>query len=394
MINYDLSIDTWGDEELKAIDRVIESNYYTLGKEVKAFEQAFAKYIGSKYAVMVNSGSSANLLMIAGAVYGDYDLKMGDEVIVPAVSWSTTYFPLTQHGLVLNFVDVDPNTMNIDPAKIEQAITPKTKAIMAVNLLGNPCDFDALQAICDKHNLILLEDNCESLGATYQGKHTGTHGLMGAYSTFYSHHMCTMEGGLVVTDDEDLYHVLLCIRSHGWLREQPEHSKLNYDEDDFKKLFKFVLPAYNIRPIEFEGAIGLEQLKKLPDMIKGRRKNNAFFVEKMKNVKNIRLQQETKGSECSWFGFAMVLENELADKRHELVKIFKANGVMCRPIVAGNFTKNKVMDHLPHVMGGSLDVSDELDDSGIFIGSHHADVTDKLGQIVDLIADFSKKYSA
>lgn len=391
MINYNLNTDTWGEEELQAIDRVIDSNYYTLGKETKAFEQEFARYVGAKYAVMVNSGSSANLLMVAGAVYGDYDLSMGDQVIVPAVSWSTTYFPLTQHGLILNFVDIDAQTLNIDPTKIEAAITPETKAIMAVNLLGNPCDFDALNAICEKHNLILLEDNCESLGATYKGKHTGTYGLMGTYSTFYSHHMCTMEGGLVVTDDEDLYHILLCMRSHGWLREQPEHSKLNYDEDDFKKLFKFVLPAYNIRPIEFEGAIGREQLKKLPAMIDGRRKNNAFFVDHMQGVKNIRLQQET--GQSSWFGFAMILQNELAHKRPELVKLFKENGIASRPIVAGNFTKNKVMNHLPHVISGSLKGADELDESGIFIGSHHTDVTEQLGQVINLIKGFSERYS-
>ena len=163
-INYSLSNDTWDNKELEAINRVVASNHFTMGNEVASYEKAFAKKFGSKYAVMSNSGSSANLLAISALVYSGR-LKKGDEVIVPSVSWSTTYFPLEQNGLKIRLVDIDIKTLNLDLTKVEKAITPETKAIFAVNLLGNPLDYDKLSDICKKHNLILIEDNCESMGA-------------------------------------------------------------------------------------------------------------------------------------------------------------------------------------------------------------------------------------
>ncbi|MGB2685025.1 MAG: aminotransferase class V-fold PLP-dependent enzyme, partial [Olleya sp.] len=197
-MRYTLSDNTWDNKEFEALNEVIASGFFSMGEKVKAFEQDFAKKFNSKYAVMSNSGSSANLLAIAALVYSK-KLNAGDEVLVPAVSWSTTYFPLSQHNLKLKFIDIDAKTLNMDVTQVEAAITPNTKAIFAVNLLGNPNDFDALNSICKKHNLILLEDNCESMGAFYKGKAAGTIGEMGTFSTFYSHHLCTMEGGVTVT---------------------------------------------------------------------------------------------------------------------------------------------------------------------------------------------------
>lgn len=195
MINYPLAADTWGKEEYGAIDRVIKSNRFTMGPEVEKFEEEFADYFGSKYAVMVNSGSSANLIAISAIILSDnYDINYGDEVIVPAVSWATTYTVIHQCGLKLRFVDIDLNTFNLNLDDLENAITENTKAVFAVNLLGNPNDFDRLLKICDDNNLILIEDNCESMGAKYNGKYAGTYGVCGTFSTFYSHHMATMEG--------------------------------------------------------------------------------------------------------------------------------------------------------------------------------------------------------
>jgi CDP-6-deoxy-D-xylo-4-hexulose-3-dehydrase len=145
-------------------------------------------------------------------------LNRGDEVIVPAVSWSTTYFPLYQFGLKIKFVDIDLQTLNYDLDQLEQAITENTRMVMAVNLLGNPNDFNRINQIIGERNIILIEDNCESMGATYKGKHSGTFGVMGSFSTFFSHHMSTMEGGLIVTDDQELHHILLSLRAHGWTR--------------------------------------------------------------------------------------------------------------------------------------------------------------------------------
>src|SRR3989338_9808465 len=176
--------------------------------------------------------------------------------------------PLYRYGLRLKFVDIDSETLNIDLKKLEEAVTDKTRMIFAVNLLGNPNDFDEIRRIIGSRDILLLEDNCESLGAEFEGRQAGTFGLMGSYSSFFSHHMSTMEGGMIVTDDEELYHILLSLRSHGWTRHLPVENKLcKKNEDDFYESFRFILPGYNVRPIEMMGAIGIEQLKKLDSFI-------------------------------------------------------------------------------------------------------------------------------
>ena len=185
---YGLSDDTWGREELKAVHNVIDSRLFSIGKHVRQFEEEFARYFGAKHAVMSNSGSSANLLMAAALIYSGR-LHPGDEVLVTAVSWSTTYFPLAQMGLKLRFADIDINTLNADSEILEQALTKDTKAVMAVNLLGNPNDYARICQICRKHYLVLLEDNCESMGAQFQGRMAGTFGLISSFSTYFSHHL-------------------------------------------------------------------------------------------------------------------------------------------------------------------------------------------------------------
>jgi CDP-6-deoxy-D-xylo-4-hexulose-3-dehydrase len=239
-MKYSLASSTWDEKEKNAMLEVMESGMYTMGSKVKAYENDFAKYFGSKYAVMVNSGSSANLLAVAALFYRkNSPLTPGDEVIVPAVSWSTTYHPLQQHNLHVKFVDIDLETLNYDLEALEEAVTDKTRMIMAVNLLGNPNDFDAITKIIGNRNIILLEDNCESMGATFKGKMAGTFGLMGTFSSFFSHHISTMEGGMIVTDDEELYHIMLSMRSHGWTRHLPETNQVTGKKsaDSFEESF-------------------------------------------------------------------------------------------------------------------------------------------------------------
>ena len=219
-MRYPLASDTWDEKELAAIMSVISDGRYTMGPRVKQFEEEFAARFGSKHAVMTNSGSSANLLMVAAlCLHPAYALKPGDEVIVPAVSWSTTFFPVTQYGLKLVFVDIDQATLNLDVTKVRAAITDKTRAIFAVNLLGNSCDWDALREIANDNNLAIIEDNCESLGATYQDRMLGTMGAMGSFSFFFSHHMQTMEGGMILTNNSELDQYLRSLRAHGWIRD-------------------------------------------------------------------------------------------------------------------------------------------------------------------------------
>ena len=381
---FPLATATWGKEEQEAMQRVIASGMFTMGANVKAFERDFAQYIGSKYCVMVNSGSSANLLMVAALFYtknSKLKLKRGDEVIVPAVSWSTTYYPLYQYGLKIKFVDIDLNTLNYDLEQLEKAVTNKTRMIMVVNLLGNPNNFDRIYQIIDDRNIILMEDNCESLGARFNGKHAGTFGVMGSYSTFFSHHISTMEGGMITTDDEEIYHILLSLRAHGWTRNLPKHNLVCSDKNDdpFEESFRFVLPGYNVRPLELEGALGIEQVKRLPLLIEERRKNGRLLQTTLANHPDILIQKEI--GESSWFGFSLVIRPESKLTRKTLLKKLYLLGFECRPIVAGNFAKNEVIKYFESEIHQVLKNAEHIDKNGLFIGNHHYPIYDAIAEL-------------
>jgi len=371
-MSYPLANSAWDHEEYEAIQSVIQSGMFTMGQKVAEFEKAFADYVGSRYCVMVNSGSSANLVMIGALRYkSESPLLPGAEVIVPAVSWSTTYYPLYQYGLKLRFVDIDKDTLNFDLKKLEQAITQNTRAILAVNLLGNPNDFNKIKTIIGDRDIVLLEDNCESMGATFEGKQTGTFGLMGTYSSFFSHHISTMEGGMVVTDDEEIYHILLALRAHGWTRNLPKQNKITTDKSDdpFTEAFRFVLPGYNLRPLEMSGALGLAQLRKLPMIVRERRNNAERFLQIMKQFPYLRTQKEI--GESSWFGFSMIVEPDANVSREHLISALTAAKVDTRPIVAGNFAKNEVLKWFDYTIASDLTNAERIDEAGFFIGNHH-----------------------
>ncbi|RXU61978.1 pyridoxamine 5-phosphate oxidase [Pseudomonas protegens] len=378
-IKFPLATSSWEKEELDAMQRVIASGMFTMGEQVKKFEHDFAQFVGSKHCVMVNSGSSANLLMVAALFYTQnpaLKLKRGDEVIVPAVSWSTTYYPLYQYGLKIKFVDIDLHTLNYDLDQLESAVTDKTRAIMAVNLLGNPNDFGKIQQIIGDRKIVLIEDNCESMGATYQGKQAGTFGVMGSFSSFFSHHISTMEGGLIVTDDEELYQILLSLRAHGWTRNLPKENLVcsEKSDDPFEESFRFVLPGYNVRPLELEGALGVEQVKRLPKMIEERRKNGLLLQSTMSTHSDIIIQHEI--GQSSWFGFSLVIRPGSKLDRKTLVTKLNDLGFECRPIVAGNFAKNEVVKYFDSEVHGSLKNAEHIDQHGLFIGNHHYAIPD------------------
>jgi CDP-6-deoxy-D-xylo-4-hexulose-3-dehydrase len=383
-VKFPLATSSWGKEEIDAMHRVIDSGMYTMGANVKAFERAFAQYTGSEHCVMVNSGSSANLLMVAALFYSKnpkLKLQRGDEVIVPAVSWSTTYYPLYQYGLKIKFVDIDLDTLNYDLEQLEQAVTEKTRVIMAVNLLGNPNDFGRIWQIIGEHDIVLIEDNCESMGATYQGKQAGTFGTMGTFSSFFSHHISTMEGGLIVTDDEEMYQILLSLRAHGWTRDLP---KQNYvcsekSDDPFDESFRFVLPGFNVRPLELEGAVGVEQLKRLPDMIHARRKNGKLLQAALGNHSDIIIQQEI--GESSWFGFSLVIRPGSRLTRTALIGKLTELGFECRPIVTGNFAKNEVVKYFNSEIHCKLPNAEHVDQNGLFIGNQHFDLGNAIAEL-------------
>ena len=382
MSSYSLATSTWDDKELQAIQSVIDKDNYTMGDSVAQFEKNFAKFINRKYCVMVSSGSAANLIATASLFYTKNPmLKKGDEVIVPAVSWSTTYFPLQQYGLKLKFVDIDLDTLNYDLKNLKSAITNNTKMIMTVNLLGNPNDFDTINNFIKGKDIFIFEDNCESMGAEYKGKQTGTFGVVGTFSTFFSHHMATMEGGFVTTDDDELYHVLLSLRAHGWTRNLPKKNHVsNKSYDWFEESFRFVLPGYNVRPVEMSGAIGIEQLKKLPLFLKQRRKNAKLFIELFKDHSDFLIQKNIDNS--SWFGFSLIIKQSSSLKRKDIVKKLQNNHIDCRPIVAGDFTKNEVIKFFDYEIYGELKNSNYLHDNGFFVGNSHTCLKGELNALL------------
>jgi CDP-4-dehydro-6-deoxyglucose reductase, E1 len=386
MTKYPLAFSTWGDEEIEAIQNVIATDMYTMGKHVKQFEQEFAEKFGSPHAIMVNSGSSANLLMLS-LLKWKYKLK-GD-IIVPVVGWATTYFPVAQNGFRLNFVDVDPNTWNIDVTKIRDAITPETCAIMPVNLLGNSCDYTEIKKICEEHDLKLIEDNCESTGAMYKGKHTGTIGLAGSFSFFFSHHIQTMEGGMVFCQDKDDADYMRSLRAHGWVRDLPTDSHLYRKTGNaFDDNFIFATPGYNVRPLEMSGAIGSVQLKKWPQIEQRRIDNAKHFVNLFHSKPWCRIQQII--GESSWFTFGMVLDGKLKGRRAEIIKALDEAGIQNRPLASRNFLKQPVMRDLDYIASGEMTAANDIHDNGFFVGNGSEDIINRLDKLYSVIVSFTK----
>jgi len=382
-MKYPLACDTWDNREIEAIQKVIESGRYTMGPYVKKFEEEFARYFKCEDAVMVNSGSSANLLILA-ALAEKYKLR--GNIIVPAVSWSTTYFPLHQYNFTMNFVDIDRHTLNIDPEKIQASITPETCAIFAVNLLGNSCKYKRLKEIAEQNGLMLIEDNCESLGSiTDTQEYAGTVGQFGSYSFFYSHHLQTMEGGMIVCKNTNDADFIRSMRAHGWSRDLPDENAIyKKSGNKFKDSFTFITPGYSVRPLEMSGAIGSVQLNKWPEMRQKRLKNAKYFNERFADLP-VSTQKEI--GESSWFGFSMVLENKLAGQRNQVVKNLESKGIECRPIVAGNFMKNPVIEYLNFISTGNYESANQIHDNGLFIGN---DIKD-LKENIDLVHETIKK---
>ena len=389
-IIYPLAMDNWDGEELEAIQQVIVSNRFSMGYQVAEFEREIALKFGSKHAVMVNSGSSANLLMLTTIrILLSGKFTNTANIIVPAVSWSTTYTPAFYLGYKLKFVDVDTNHFGLTAEKVREAVDENTVAILTVNLLGSASDLFELKALAEELGIFLLEDNCESLGASLGEKFTGTFGHMGSHSSFFSHHINTMEGGWVTTDDSDTYEILISLRAHGWSRGLPVNSKLrtNEKQDWFSSQFEFVLPGMNVRPLEMEAAIGRVQLAKVDVMLQQRRQNAEFFLKAMEATPRVRAQKPI--GESSWFAFAMIFESP---KMRKLVaEKLKTNGIECRPIVTGNFTRQPVLKYLQHEIHGDLAIADNLHFSGLYIGNHPSPLKKEISQTISLVADLVEK---
>lgn len=366
---------TFGADEINAALECLLTVRITMGPKVLTFEREFIERFGWTHGVMVNSGSSANLLALAALANPDTadGLKPGDEVIVPALSWSTTVWPVIQMGLVPVVVDIDPVTFNIDPAAIERAIGPKTRAVMIVPVYGNPCAMDAITDICHRHSLTLIEDCCEALGAFYDGKALGQFGRVGTYSFYYSHHITTLEGGICVSNDFELAEMMRILRAHGWVREVQDQQRWYDRYPEVHPRFLFVNLGYNLRATDVQGAMGSLQLPKLDGFVNIRRDNAAWFRRTLGAYEAfLEFQEETPKGRHSWMGFAVRVKADAPFHKDELTAHLNAAHIETRPVICGNVARQPGLKLYPHRVSGPLDHSDAVMDRGFSFGNHQA----------------------
>lgn len=377
-------------DEIMAALKCLMENRITMGEEVKSFELALENYFKVKNAVTVNSGSSANLLAVSALTSNELDrfLSPGDEVLVPALSWSTSVWPIIQMGLVPVIIDIDPNTLNIDINQAKAAISKKTKAIMPIHVYGNPCDMDSIMSLCNDHNLLLIEDCCEALGAKYNDQHVGTFADVGTYSLYYSHHITTLEGGFTITNNNDIAEVMRIRRAHGWVRDTRHPEKWTSQHPDIDKRFLFVDQGFNFRISEPQGAMGTVQLKKLDGFITTRRSIVARLRERLEKHKVINIQQETENGFHSWFGMPITISENAAFSTKEIRSFLDKNGIETRPVICGNIAKQPAIKRYPHRIHGDLNNATNVMINGFAIGSHQDLNEENIEHIVQSMDSF------
>ena len=395
-VRLPLHVPSYGADEVnEAIDSLL-STRVTMGDKVRRFEQLWAEYLGVGEAVMVNSGSSANLVAVSALVNPAFPrpLAPGDEVIVPAVAWSTTYFPLVNAGLVPVLVDVDLDTFTMDPDAAARAIGPRTRALLPVHLPGNACDMRALGALADRHGLLMIEDSCEAHGARFEGKPVGTFGAMGTFSFYFSHHISTIEGGMVVTDDPALADLARTLRAHGWIRDLKRRPLIT--EAPIDERFLFVNVGYNLRPTELQGAFGIHQMPKLEPYIKIRRDNVEHWNGALRRHARWLREcpgRDTAGSRSVWFGYPISVRPQAPFSRDELASFLEKRGIATRPIMAGNFRDQPAIRLFPHRIAGTLERAELVMRQSFFIGNHHAISEHDRAYVVTTIDEFMTKWA-
>lgn len=368
-----LAFNTFGDSEIAAAIEVLVTGPLTLSRRVEAFEHRFAEEHGVPDAVYVNSGSSANLLMLStlarGIDGGSPAIGPGDEVIVPAVTWSTTIWPITQVGAVPVLVDVSPATLNMTVEAVEEAIGPRTKAIFATHLLGNPAPVEELRALAAVHGLTFFEDCCEALDAESGGRKVGTFGRMGSYSFYFSHHICTIEGGMVVVADPLDGETLRTLRAHGWSRNlSPERrAAVETAHPDIDPRFLFVEPGFNLRPTELQAAIGLVQMERRAGFLEVRRRLGAEWAAARDEHPNLFEPIEFAPG-ASHFAFPVLLRPDAPVSRADLMAFMESRGIETRPLVAGNLARQPGMARVDHRIAGDLTGADALHARAMYVG--------------------------
>ena len=392
-----LNTNSLGIEEISAAKAVLDSGQLTMGPKCREFERAFADYLGVEHAIMVNSGSSANLLGLF-ALANPLLKVMGrkrrltpqSEVIVPALTWSTTIWPVVQAGAKPVFVDCDPRSLQMSPRDIEAAITPNTVAVAIVHVLGGAANASAIAEIAREHGLWLFEDTCEALGVLWEGRQVGTFGDMASFSFYFSHHITTIEGGMVVTHDAYLADLLRALRAHGWTRQMTSPGEFIAESvADLDPRFLFVTTGFNVRPTEINAAIGLGQLKRL-DGFNAARRTVAERLDRglaaLAQAGHIDLVHHDPRSIPAPFGYTVLCRT--TGDRNGLRDHLESSGVETRPVICGNMVRQPAIAHIEHRVSGVLDGADRVMDCGLYWGTHPSMTDDEVDVIIGAVKEY------
>ncbi len=362
----------------------------TQGEKVREFEDAFASYMGRKHAVFVNSGSSANLLMLYALklVLGEHKTKDSNyKVVIPTVSWATDLAPAIQLGLEPILADCNMDDLSVDLDHLEDIFYEHSpEALMLVSILGLVPDMERIVNLCHKYKVNLLEDVCESLGSEYQGQYLGFFGLMSSYSFYFSHHISTIEGGMITTDDETAYNLLVMLRSHGWGRDLTPEIRQNLKElakvDDLKEKFTFYVPGFNFRSTDLQAVIGLEQLEQLNHIATTRHRNYLEYIKRLPD--ELWVPEYRDGDIVSNFGMPII-----SGHKDRIVKALDDNSIECRPLVCGSLGQQPMWTRF-NGKPTPFTNADDINKNGIYIPNHSKITFDDIEEICGVIKESLK----
>ena len=388
-----LAVPSYNHEEvIDALDSML-STWVTMGEKVKSFEEQFSKYIGCKNGIMVNSGSSANLLALSilSNPATENSIKRDSQIITPAVTWATTVSPIINVGCTPMFVDVDLDTLCVNTEEIKEAINSKTACLLPVHLMGNPCNMQEISKISKEHDLYLVEDACEAHGATFDDKKVGSFGDLGTFSFFMSHHISTIEGGMIVTNNEELAEMGKTLRTFGWTRDLKNKNKINSEYPEIDPRFLFVNTGYNFRPTEIQGAFGRNQLPKLESLIKIRRENALFWNDELSKYSEYLILPKRNLENHVYFGYAITIKKNSPFSREKLTKFLESKGIETRPIMSGNYIEQPAAKLINYQKHGELNNAKLIMRNSFFIGNHHKVTQKERELVVNSFNDFFKQ---
>jgi CDP-6-deoxy-D-xylo-4-hexulose-3-dehydrase len=383
MNKIDLVKDTINSEDIEKLISWLQTNpRLTKGELTVEFEKEWSKWLGKKYSVFVNSGSSANLAAVYGLLLSGK--LRNNKIVVPSVSWVTTVTPSIQFGMEPIMCECDEDNLGLNINHLKQIIKEHDpSSIILVHVLGFPNHMNEILELCKEHDIKLIEDTCESIGSKYEGNKVGTFGDLSTFSFYFGHHMSTIEGGMISTDDEDLYHILLSIRSHGWDRDLPKTKQIElrekYNIGDFRSLYTFYYPGFNLRATDLQAFIGLQQLTKLDKIVEKRYKNYMKYHEEIKNPEwKINPPND---SYISNFSYPIITKNI-----KQLVEKLTENNIECRPLICGSINEHPFW----YEKYGKQDfpISKKVHEYGLYLPNNHQMTEDEINKVISVVNQY------